>query len=421
MSRFAISLLLLPNLVSAASLAGQAAPLQYSLPPDKLQRAIDYAHSGYWLHFTSEVYAILILAAILLSGLGAKFRDWAEAVSKRRFVQALVFVPLVLLTNDILYIPANVYGQHLERKFDQSIQSWPSWFWDWTKTELLLLVCAVPLAYLLYAVIRRSPRRWWLYFWLAALPIIVTVMYLEPMVVEPMFYQFEPLAKAHPALVNQLETLIARGGLEIPRDRMFEMKASEKLNSLNAYVSGFGASKRVVVWDTTLQKLTTPETLFVFGHEMGHYVLGHVRKSLMWLAVLLLVLLFAGSRLARWMIARWGVQWHVRNTADWASLPLLLLIVAVFSAVSEPAVNTYSRWQEHQADIYGLEITHGIVPNSGAAAARSFQVMGEIGLDEPHPNPFIVFWLYSHPPTGDRLTFAETYDPWKNGQPRYVR
>jgi STE24 endopeptidase len=93
--------------------------------------------------------------------------------------------------------------------------------------------------------------------------------------------------------------LVARGGLAIPPSRMFEMKASEKLNSLNAYVSGFGGSKRVVVWDTTLQKLTTPETLFVFGHEMGHYVLGHIRNSLLWLSVLLLVLLFLGRTSSR--------------------------------------------------------------------------------------------------------------------------
>ena len=216
-----------------------------------------------------------------LTGSSARFRDWATAVSKRRFVQALIFVPLLLIVNDLLYLPAHIYGQHLELKFDQSIQSWPSWFWDWTKTELITLVCAVPLAFLLYAVIRRSPRRWWLYFWLATLPIIGAVMYLEPMIIEPMFYRFEPLAATHPELVAELEKLVGRSGLAIPPDRMFEMKASEKLNSLNAYVSGFGGSKRVVVWDTTLQKLTTPETLFVFGHEMGHYVLNHIRNSLL--------------------------------------------------------------------------------------------------------------------------------------------
>jgi len=272
--------------------------------------------------------------------------------------------------------------------------------WDWTKSELILLVCAVPLVYLLYAVIRRSPRRWWLYFWLATLPIIAGVMYLEPLIIEPMFYHFEPLAAGHPELVAQLERLVARGGLAIPPDRMFEMKASEKLNSLNAYVSGFGGSKRVVVWDTTLEKLTTPEILFVFGHEMGHYVLNHIRNSLLLLAVALLALFWAGSQIARWIVP---------DTADWRSLPVLLLMVAVISPIAEPVVNGYSRWQEHQADVFGLAITDGIVPDSGAEAARSFQVMGEIGLDEPNPNRFIVFWLYSHPPIADRLAFAQAY------------
>jgi Zn-dependent protease with chaperone function len=241
------------------------------------------------------------------------------------------------------------------------------------------------------------------------------------MIVEPMFYHFEPLAATHPALVDQLEKLVARGGLAIPPDRMFEMKASEKLNSLNAYVSGFGGSKRVVVWDTTLQKLSPPEILFVFGHEMGHYVLGHIRNSLLWLSLLLLVLLFLGSRIVRWLIARQGVKWHIRDTADWASLPVLLFIVAIFSFVTEPVVNGYSRWQEHQADIYGLEITHGLVSESPLTAAHSFQVMGEIGLDEPNPNHFIEFWLFSHPSISDRVAFAQAYTPWLNGTPRYVK
>ena len=372
--------------------------MQYSLPPDKLQRAVDYAHAGYALHFGSELLSIAILAAIIVTGLGAKFRDWAEAASKRRFIQAMIFIPLLLIFNDLLYLPANIYGQHLELKFDQSIQTWPSWLWDWTKTELIALVCAIPLAFLLYAVIRRSPRRWWLHFWLATLPVIAAVMYLEPMIIEPMFYRFQPLAEQHPVLVDQLEALVGRAGLSIPRDRMFEMKASEKVNSLNAYVSGFGGSRRVVVWDTTLDKLTTPETLFVFGHEMGHYVLNHIRNSLLLLALALLALFWAGSHIVRRLVP---------DVSDWTSLPVLLLIVAIASAIAEPVVNSYSRWQEHQADLYALEITHGTVPT--AAAAHSFQVMVEIGLDEPNPNPFIVFWLYSHPSTSSRFDLAQRY------------
>jgi STE24 endopeptidase len=397
------------------------APRPYSLLPDKLKKAIDYAHARYWLHFLGSIYGIAVLLFILAAGLSAKFRDWAEAASRRRLVQAIIFVPLLIFTNDLLSLPLGIYGQHLELKFEQSIQNWPSWFWDWTKAELLTFAISILLAFILYGVIRRSPRRWWFYFWLAALPLIFIGAFIEPLVVEPLFYKFEPLAAKHAALVEELEKVVARGGLAIPPDRMFEMKASEKVTSPNAYVTGFGASKRVVVWDTTLGLLTTPEVLFVFGHEMGHYVLGHVRNTLVFLALLVLVLLYIGYHGLRWMLGRWGARWKIRNVEDWASLPALLLLFAVFSFLTEPLINTYSREQEHQADLYGLEVVHGLIPNERGAAAHSFQIMGEVGLDEPDPNRFIEFWMFTHPSTSERMLFSETYDPWSAGKPKYVK
>ncbi len=406
---------------SSQATAAQKQPRQYSLPPDKLQRAIEYSRARNWLHFTSELYGIAILAAILAFGVSARFRDWAEGASKHRFPQAVVFVALLMLTNDALGLPLGIYGQHLELAFDQSVQSWPSWFWDWTKGELLGISLAIVLVFILYAVIRRSPRRWWFYFWLATLPILFAIMLVEPFVVEPLFYHFDPLAARHPALVEQLETLVARGGLAIPPDRMFEMRASEKFKSSNAYVTGLGASKRVVVWDTMLSSMTTPEVLFVFGHEMGHYVLGHVRNSLLWGALLLLVSLFAGYHALHWLLNWRGEKWQIRGIADWASLPALLLIFAVFTFLSEPLVNGYSRWQEHQADLYGLEVIHGLVPNARDVEVHSFQQLGEEGLDEPNPNPFIEFWLYSHPSISERIAFAESYDPWPKHAEKYVK
>ncbi|MBZ5611215.1 MAG: M48 family metallopeptidase [Acidobacteriia bacterium] len=406
---------------SAPTSEQKETPRQYSLPPGKLEKAIEYSQARYWLHFAGSVWGIAVLALILASGVSARLRDWAEAASRRRFVQALIFVPLLVLANDILELPLGIYGQHLELKFEQSVQSWPSWFWDWSKEELLSFLLAILLALILYAVIRRSARRWWLYFWLSALPILFVVMFLEPYVIEPLFYKFEPLAAKHQALVDELERVVARGGLSIPPSRMFEMKASEKLNSLNAYVSGFGASKRVVVWDTTLDRLTTPEILFVFGHEMGHYVLGHVRDTLIFLALLVLALLYIGYHGLNRMLRRWGASWRIRDAADWASLPALLLLFSIFSFLTEPLINAYSRNQEHQADVYGLEVVHGIIPNSRAVAMHSFQVLGEVDLDEPHPNRFIEFWMYSHPSTSERMAFTDGYDPWSGGAPRYVK
>ena len=338
--RAAGSLLALAAATSARLAAQSAgAHYEYTLPPDKLQKAIDYAHARYWLHFADAIWGIAVLVAILALGLSGKFRDWAETASRRRIVQAVIFVALFGLTNDLLILPLGMYGQHLELKFEQSIQSWPSWFWDWTKFELLEFVIAAFLVLFLYAVIRRSPKRWWLYFWLAALPMLFVGMVVEPVLIEPLFYQFQPLAAKHPALVDALERVVARAGLAIPPDRMFEMKASEKTNSLNAYVSGLGASKRLVVWDTTIDKLTTPEVLSVFGHEMGHYVLGHVRNTLIFVSALLLALLFLGYHALNWMLRRWGTRWRIRDVSDWASLPALLLLFAIFSFLTEPLVN----------------------------------------------------------------------------------
>jgi Zn-dependent protease with chaperone function len=325
--------------------------LEYSLPPDKLTQAIEYSRARDWLHFGGAIYGIVALLVVLQWGLSAKFRDWAEASSRRRLVQVMVFVPLITLATDVLSLPLGLYGQHLDRVYDQSVQSWPSWFWDWTKGEIIGFVITIILAFTLYGVIRRSPRRWWFYFWLASLPILFTIVFLEPFVIEPLFFEFQPLAKQHAPLVGELEKVVIRGGLVIPPDRMFEMKASEKLKSLNAYVSGLGASKRVVVWDTTMAKMTTPETLSVFGHEMGHYVLGHVRNSLILASAFALVLLFIGYHALHWLLDRWSNRWGIRDQADWASLPVLLLIVLVLSFFSEPITNGYSRWQEHQADI----------------------------------------------------------------------
>jgi Zn-dependent protease with chaperone function len=411
-----------PPAASTNSTVQQKEPKrEYSLPPEKLKQAIEYSHASYWLHFGGAIYAIAVLMVVLQWGLSAKFRDWAETASRRRFVQVIVFVPLMILAIDLFSLPLGLYGQHLERVYEQSVQSWPSWLWDWTKGELLEILLGIVLASILYGVIRRSPRRWWFYFWLASLPILFTIMFLEPFVIEPLFFEFQPLAKQHQTLVGELEKVVIRGGLVIPPDRMFEMKASEKLNSLNGYVTGLGASKRVVVWDTTMAKMTTAETLSVFGHEMGHYVLGHVRNSLLLASVFALILLFIGYHGLHWMMSRWGARWGIRDEADWASLPVLLLIVVVLSFLSEPITNGYSRWQEHQADVYGLEVIHGIVPDSKEVASHAFQVLGEVDLDEPNPNPFIEFWLYNHPSISERIAFTQSYDPWSSGTPKYIK
>ena len=302
-----------------------------------------------------------------------------------------------------------------------SVQGWGSWFWDWTKGELIGTVIATLFVWGLYAFLRRSPRRWWFYGWLASIPVVLLLVLIQPVFIAPLFNHFEPLETKQPQLLPELEKVMHRGGLSIDRSRMFEMQASDKVTTYNAYVSGIGASKRVVVWDNTSRDLTIPETLFVFGHEQGHYVLHHIWMSLSFATFGLLLALYLAHRFADGVLARWGKRWSVRDLGDWASLPVILLLLNVFSLVGQPVSAAFSRYLEHQADIYGLEVIHGLVPDSSQAAAHAFQKLGEKALSYPEPNPLYVMWAFDHPPIADRIRFAAQYQPWNANQPtRYI-
>ena len=172
---------------------------------------------------------------------------------------------------------------------------------------------------------------------------VIFLIFLSPIVIDPLFNKFEPLDKSNPQLVDAIEQVTKRGGLEIPRDRMFLMKASEKVTTLNAYVTGFGPSKRVVVWDTTIKNASTPETLFVFGHEMGHYVLNHVMIGIAATAVGLFIGFYLLYRIANWAFSRFQQRWHMRELSDWAAVPMLLLILSVLGTISQPINSAFSR------------------------------------------------------------------------------
>ena len=384
----------------------------YTLPPDKLAKAIQYARARNHLYFIAAVCEFLVLAAVLYWKVGPRHREWAERITRRRFLQAYI-VALLLLGIDVAQLPIAMRYHQLAVRFEQSIEPWGPWFVDWAQREAIGLGVAGFLIWLLYVVIRRSPRRWWFYGWLAAIPLLLFGVFATPLVIDPLFYHFTPLATTRPALVAEIVKVTTRGHLDIPRERIFEMNASSKVKSINAYVTGIGASKRVVVWDTTLKTMTTDQTLFVFGHEMGHYVLHHLWLGIALSSLGILLFLFATYHALR----RFGVR-----VDDYGSLPALLLAMSIFSFFSDPIVNALVRTQEHNADIYGLEVIHGIVPDPRQTAAQAFQIMGEIGLADPSPSPFIEFWLYSHPSVSERVRFASEYDPWSRGEaPKYVK
>ncbi len=412
-----------PSDATSTPAASSSKPLlQYTLPPDKLKKAYALYLLNGWLYFITTIYGFLVLYLMLWTRFGARLRDTAQRTSSFRFVQAVIVMSLFVLVLQLLQLPFDMYNQHISLQYGLSVQHWSSWFADWGKGLGLALLLFSIIGWGLYAVLRRSPRRWWFYFWLATIPVVVFLIFIQPVLVDPLFNKFEPLTDHHADLVDQIERVVHRAGMDIPRDRMFEMKASEKTTQLNAYVTGFGSTKRVVVWDTTMEHLTIPQTLFVFGHEMGHYVLGHIPKEVTLFLLLFLFLYYLSYRLSNWLVDRYGERWGIRGLSDFASLPLLFLVLSVFMFLSTPVLNGISRHFEHQADQYGLEVIHGLVPDSGRTAAESFQILGERSLDYPSVSKFAEFWAWNHPTIRDRVIYAQTYHPWDEGkQPEFVK
>jgi STE24 endopeptidase len=392
----------------------------YSLPADKLADAVRISHARTLAHFGGVVWTVFALWLLVRSRAGAAIGRWAARLSRRAWVQGLMVAPAWLLILSVLDLPASLYMHHVYRVYGISVSSWGLWLGDLAKSTLLDLIVGTVALSALYALMRRSPRRWWLWFWVLAIPCGVMAVFVVPIMIDPLFDHFSPLAVRDPALVVQLERVAAKGGLDISPDRMFVMDASRKVAAPNAYVTGFGASKRIVVWDTSLTMERPDEILSMYGHEQGHYVLHHIYLGMLYSFAVMLVFFWIGYRVFVWMVRRYGVRWGVAVVDDWASMGALLLLVTVLGFFAEPVGNAFSRWEEHAADVYGQEILHGLVADPQEVTVRSFERLGELWLDDPDPNSFVEFWTDSHPSIAARVRFAGRYDPWVPGQrPKY--
>jgi Zn-dependent protease with chaperone function len=413
---------------AAAIAAAQADHGLYTLPPALLTKAVALQHIGVTLQFVGILWSFAVLVLLLELGIAARMRNVAVNLTRKlrgagaHWVQCAIFVLQLVVVLALAELPLRIYGHSVGLAYGLSVQGWGSWLGDSLKSLVIELAFGIPLVSLLFWRIRRSPRWWWLQLAGCLMAFSVAAVFITPYVIDPLFNHFEPLKKTNPELVAQLEQVVARGhGIAIPPERMYLMKASEKVTGLNAYVTGFGASKRVVVWDTTIAKATPEEIQTIFGHEMGHYVLGHVTEG-MWLGCAgILVLCFLGFHLFRWLLARFGGRWKIPAQEHWGALVVVVLVAQLLSFLAEPVANAFSRHLEHNADVYGLEVVHGIVADPSKVGAATFQLLGETSLVDPDPSP-LDFWFATHPSIPFRVAFAKQYDPWVPGaEPKYFK
>ena len=403
--------------------------------PEPSEKALSYYRSGIALWVVNVLWGLLIPALFLFTGFSARIRDWARQVGQKwfsiisridnffyprkifapiarigntLFIINRVYFAIFLIINFVIDFPLSYYqGFVRQHAYGLSNQTLGKWFGDELKGLLILIVVGFLFLWIPYLLIKKSPRRWWLYTGLLAIPFLTLVILVQPVWIDPLFNKFGPMKNKE--LETKILALAERAGIE--GGRVYEVAKSEDTKALNAYVAGFGATKRIVLWDTIIAKLDEDELLFVMGHEMGHYVLGHVWKTILFLSVLIIVTLYAIHRTAGWLINKFHRHFGFTELSDVASLPLIILLFSAYFLIISPVALAFSRHNEHEADRFGLEITR-----NNRAAATAFVKLQQENLGVPRPHILVKLWQASHPPLGERIDFSNEYRPWERGE-----
>ena len=380
-----------------APAASLSVPTGDVAPPVVTPQMMRYSRTRYALYFVGTTWGLLALWGVLASGLSARLRQLVQPLHFS-FFRLAGYYALLMLVLLAVHAPLTWYsGYYLEHAYGLSSQSFPAWAGDLAKGAAVDLATTVPILWVLFWLIGRSPRRWALCFWGALIPLIAFGIFVSPLVVDPLFNKFTPLPPG--PLKTRIEALAAKAG--IPDAPIYVEDKSKQTHSTNAYVTGIGSSARIVLWDTTLARMPEDQIVAVVGHEMGHYVLKHLYWGFALSVGGLLLLLPLAQKFAEVMLTCFGPRWGVTSLTDYASVPALLLTVALFSFFLAPVTNGASREIEHQADAYGLQVT-----GDRPAMARAFVSLSEQNLSDPDPPAFIKFWLFTHPPLRERIAFV---------------
>jgi STE24 endopeptidase len=378
--------------------------------PSMSPQAIDYYSSGNVLWIIGTLWGIFVPCTFLFTGFSARIRTMAQKIGRRWFFVVGIYVILFTLITFLLDLPLSYYEEFVrQHAYGLSNQTQGKWAGDALKSLMVSCIAGFLFLWILYILLKRSPTRWWLYVGLLLVPFFFLTLLVTPVWVEPLFNDFGPMKDKD--LESRILALAARAGVD--GGRVFEVNKSVDTKKLNAYVTGFLGTKRIVIWDNTIATLNEGELLFVLGHEMGHYVLGHIWKLIFFLSGVLLCTLYLAHHTSAWLIGRFRHRFGFDALSDVASLPLLILLVNILGLlVVNPAGNWFSRYIEHESDQFGLEITQ-----DNHAAAMAFVKLQTENLSNPRPGLLYKIWRADHPLLGERIDFANTYKPWATGGP----
>lgn len=376
--------------------------------PEPTEKAVQFYRSGIVWWLVGEGWSWLVPAVILLTG----FAGWLGRQSKRigrwEVCATFVFVLLYLLICYLLSFPLNYFRGFVRlHDYGLSNQTFARWLDHSLKAMLVNVIIFGTTFVVLRQVMRWSPRRWWAYCGLFVGAGVFFMSFAYPIWIDPMFNRFGPMKDKQ--LEADIVALAQRAGID--GARIYEVDKSADTKALNAYVNGLGSTKRIVLWDTIIAKLDRDELCFIMAHEMGHYVLRHVLILCLLSALALAGGLWLADRVGKRIIARLTSRLGFQNLSDLGAIPLLLLFLTVLSFLLAPLSNLATRYTEHDADWFALEITH-----NNHAAALAFVKLQQENLSVPRPACLDMLWRGTHPSLGDRIDFANSYHPWTTGE-----
>jgi len=359
------------------------------IPPAAKARSDAYFEGGYWLILWDFLYASAIYLLLLQTGLSAKMRDFAIRLTRSRWVQIMIYIVLYLLIAAILGFPLEYYENFVrEHQYGLATQTFGPWMGDEGKALLINLVMGVLAAPILFAIVRKNPRTWWIWGALSTFVFMIIGVAIGPVFLQPIFNKVERLND--PKITAPILRMAHANG--IPTNDVWQIDASKQTNRMSANVSGFANTMRITLNDNLLRRGSPEEIQAVMGHEMGHYVLNHIPKAL----IFFFIVIFASFAYLYWglgwALARWGDRWKIHEVSDPAVLPLVMLMSGVLFFVLTPILNTQTRSQEKEADMFGINTARQ--PDGFAQAAIH---LGEYRKMKPGP---VEEWIFFDHPSG---------------------
>lgn len=367
-----------------------------SVPADKRERSDSYFEGRYWILLWSFLWGLAVAWVLLATGISVRIRNFAERVTRFRFLQRWLSGAGYILLTFVFGFPLALYTEFFrEHKYQLATQTFPAWMADQLKDlGIGVLLGGIVIAGL-YGVIYRAPRTWWIWGTVVLVAFLFIGILIAPVFIDPLFNQYTELRD--PAVRNPILSMARANG--IPAERVYLVDASRQSTRVSANVRGVLGTMRISLNDNLLKRASPAGIQMVMGHEMGHYVLNHIYEMILQTSLLLLV----GAAFVRWAFGRalatWGSGWGIRDVADPAGLPLLLALLSVYLFVATPVQNTIIRTNEAEADIFGINASRQ--PDGFAQVAL---LLGE--YRKLHPGPVEEWIFFDHPSGYNRILMA---------------